>query len=91
MDFAVLLLLLLGLGERDLEDALFDEVVVFEGAPQAAAPLLVVPAQLVVLLSLRRFLVKHIRVEERANVFVVALEALENQERRDNEEYLGLA
>lgn len=91
MNFATLLLLLLAVRQRHVEDALFDKVVIVERTLHLLPSGLIILTQILILLPLRRTLVEHIGVKERADVFIVSLEALQDQKRWDNKEDLSLA
>ena len=77
-------------GEADLKQAFFDEVIILKATTHFLSSLLVVLLQVLQLLALQRLLVKHIGIEERADIFIVALEALQDQQRRNYKENLRL-
>lgn len=88
LDIVFFLLFLLVLTEFDLKQALFYQVVVIEGAAHLSTALFIVLSQGNKLPILTWCLIKHVGVEERTDVFVVALQRFQDQKRRDNEEDL---
>ena len=54
------------------------------------APCFIVLFQVLELLSLQRFLIEHVRVEERADILIVALKTFQDEEGRNDKENLGL-
>lgn len=79
LDLTLFLLLLLLGCQGDLENALFDEIVIIKGTLHLRTTSLVTGLEIVVLGALKRVLVKHVRVEETADVFVITLQTLENE------------
>ena len=67
------LLLLLFLIQRYLQQTLLDQIIIVKGAAHLDAACLVVLLESNQLLTLSSRFVKHVRIEERTNVFVVPL------------------
>lgn len=74
-----MLLLLLLVTQFGLQQALLYKIIVVETTSHPDASFLVVPMQLHELLSLHRFFVEHLGVEERADVLVITFQAFQNQ------------
>lgn len=91
VDFAVSFLLCFVLGELDVQNALLYQVIIVERVLHFAAPCFVRLPQILILSALHSSLVEHVWVEEAANVFVVSLQRLQDQQRRDDEEDLSLS
>lgn len=77
--------------QLDLKQALLDQVVEIVVVSHLRAPALVLPLQGLQLLALLSYRVEHVRVEEMANLFVVVLETLEDEQGGDYEEDFGVS
>ena len=73
------ILILLWFGQWYLQQAFLYKIIVVETAAHLLTSHLVVSSQLLKLTCLRALLIKHIWVEERADILVIALQTLQNQ------------
>ena len=88
MYFKFTFLLFFGVWQLDFKQTFFDQIIVIKGVTHFGTSLFVVLTELDKLLSLWSLLVKHIWIEERAYIFIISFQTLQDQERRNDEEDL---